>query len=77
MAGNPLEDYLRRLRDIRRSGSAVPETSFYPALIAMLDAVGATLKPKVRCVPHPNSGDGIPACSGWRAGWIAHEAHHA
>jgi hypothetical protein len=60
MAGNPLEDYLRELRDIRRSGSAVPETSYYPALIALLDAVGATLKPKVRCVAHPSHGAGIP-----------------
>jgi hypothetical protein len=60
MTGNPLEDYLRRLRDIRRTGSAVPETSYYSALVAMLDSVGATLKPRVRCVPHPNSGEGIP-----------------
>jgi len=32
MAGDPLEDYLRELRDIRRSGSAVPETS--PSVIS-------------------------------------------
>lgn len=47
MAGNPLEDYLRELRDIRGSRSGVPETSYYPALVTLLDAVGATLKPKV------------------------------
>jgi hypothetical protein len=40
MLGDPLEDYLRELSDIRRSGSAVPETSYYPALAALLDAVG-------------------------------------
>ena len=60
MAGNPLEAYLRRLRDIRRSGSAVPETSYYPALAELLDAVGATLKPKVRCIVNPSHGAGIP-----------------
>jgi hypothetical protein len=60
MAGNPLEDYLRELCDIRRSGSAVPETSYYSALAALLDAVGATLKPKVRCIVNPSHGSGIP-----------------
>lgn len=58
---NPLEEYLRELRDLRRSGSAVPETTYYPALRDLLDAVGATLKPKVKCVPHPaDTGAGIP-----------------
>jgi hypothetical protein len=38
MAGNPLEDYLRELRDVRRSGSAVPETSYYPPLAALFNA---------------------------------------
>ena len=60
MPANPLEDYLRNLRDIRRSGSAVPETSYYPALAALLDAVGSTLKPKVRCIVNPSHGAGIP-----------------
>ncbi|MGH7935151.1 MAG: hypothetical protein ACREQN_18575 [Candidatus Binataceae bacterium] len=60
MVGEPLEDYLRELRDIRRSGSAVPETSYYPALARLFDAVGATLKPKVRCIVHPSHGAGIP-----------------
>jgi hypothetical protein len=57
---NPLEAYLGQLRDIRRSGSAVPETSYYPALAALFDAVGATLKPKVRCIVNPSHGAGIP-----------------
>src|SRR5579863_5334764 len=60
MPAHPLEDYLRELSDIRRSGSAVPETSYYPALAALLDAVGATLKPKVRCIVNPSHGAGIP-----------------
>src|ERR1700674_3627059 len=60
MAGNPLEDYLRELRDIRRSGSAGPENSYYPALARLLDSVGGTLKPKVRCIVNPSHGAGIP-----------------
>jgi hypothetical protein len=60
MAGNPLEDYLRELRDIRRSGSAVPETSYYPPLAALFNAVGSTLKPRVRCILNPSHGAGIP-----------------
>jgi hypothetical protein len=60
MPGDPLEDYLSELRDIRRSGSAVPETSYYPPLAALLDAVGATLKPEVRCIVNPSHGAGIP-----------------
>jgi hypothetical protein len=60
MAANPLEDYLRALRDIRRSGSGVPETSYYPVLAALLDIVGGTLKPKVRCIVNPSHGAGIP-----------------
>jgi hypothetical protein len=57
---NPLEDYLHGLSDIRRSGSAVPETSYYPPLAALFDVVGATLKPKVRCIVNPSHGHGIP-----------------
>jgi hypothetical protein len=60
MPGDPLEDYLREIRDIRRSGSAVPEASYYPALAALLDAVGATRRPKVRCIVNPSHGAGIP-----------------
>src|ERR1700730_13001120 len=60
MAGNPLEDYLRELRDIRRSSSAVPETSYYPALAALLDAIGSTLNPQVRCIISPSHGAGSP-----------------
>ena len=44
------EEYLTALRDIRRSGAATQERSSYPAVINLLEAIGATLKPKVRCV---------------------------
>ena len=61
MAVHPLEAYLRDVRDIRSTGAAVPETSYYPALRDLLNAVGATLKPKVRCLVNPkNQGVGIP-----------------
>jgi len=46
MAVHPLEAYLREVRDIRGTGAAVPETSYYPALRDLLNAVGATLKPR-------------------------------
>ncbi|MGH8069445.1 MAG: type ISP restriction/modification enzyme [Candidatus Entotheonellia bacterium] len=58
---NPLATYLRELRDIRASGANVPETSFYGPLANLLNAVGRTLKPRVRCIINPkNQGAGIP-----------------
>ncbi len=58
---NLLEKYLRELHEIRATGSAVTETSYYPALVGLLDEIGQTLKPKVRCVLTPkNQGAGIP-----------------
>ncbi|HEX8178407.1 MAG TPA: type ISP restriction/modification enzyme [Pyrinomonadaceae bacterium] len=57
----PLETYLSELRAIRSTGGAVKETSYYPALISLLNEVGSTLKPKVRCILNPqNQGAGIP-----------------
>ena len=47
---NPLAIYLRELRDIRSSGANVPETSFYGPLANLLNDVGRTLKPRVRCI---------------------------
>ncbi len=58
---HPLETYLNDLRDTHRTGSAVKETSYYPALSQLLNEVGKTLKPKVRCVVNiRNQGAGIP-----------------
>ena len=45
-----VEDYLTDLRRIRASGGATGERSYYPALSALLNTVGATLKPKTFCV---------------------------
>lgn len=58
---SPLESYLRDLRDIRATGAGVAETSFYPALANLLNEVGKSLKPKVRCVMNlADRGAGIP-----------------
>ena len=58
---NPLETYLTSLRDIRSSGGAVNETSYYGALETLFNEVGESLKPKVRCIPQlKNRGAGSP-----------------
>jgi hypothetical protein len=58
---HPLEIYLEELRAIRSSGAAVKETSGYGALANLFNAIGHTLKPKVRCFIHVrNSGAGLP-----------------
>jgi hypothetical protein len=58
---NPLETYLKDMRDIRSTGAAVAETSYYPALSTLLNEVGKGLKPKVRCVVTiANRGAGLP-----------------
>jgi hypothetical protein len=55
-----LEVSLREVHDTRATG-AVPETSYYPALAGLLNAVGNTLAPRVRCTINPaNRGAGIP-----------------
>ena len=46
---------------MRSSGAGVKETSYYTALANLLNEVGKTLKPRVRCILHPrNLGAGIP-----------------
>ena len=58
---NPLEIYLTELREIHDSGAATKKTSGYGALAKLLDAVGHSLKPKVRClIQLKNSGAGQP-----------------
>jgi hypothetical protein len=58
---NPLEEYLREMAAIRASGQAVKETSYYGPLSNLLNEIGKTLKPKVRCIIHiKNEGAGIP-----------------
>ena len=58
---NPVETYLEELYAIRSSGGAVKETSYYPALSNLLNEVGKTLKPRVRCTINiQNAGSGLP-----------------
>ena len=45
-----VEEYFSELRLLRASGGATGERSTYPALANLLNAVGATLRPKVFCV---------------------------
>jgi hypothetical protein len=55
------ESYFKKLHEIRSTGAAVPETSYYPALAELLDAVGGELKPKVCCLSQvANTGAGSP-----------------
>lgn len=44
------EGYIRDLQEIRATGAAVRETSYYGALEKLFNELGKTLKPKVRCV---------------------------
>jgi len=58
---DPSAKYLQDLRDIRSSGAAVKETSYYGALANLLNEVGKMLKPKVRCIINlANRGAGLP-----------------
>ena len=58
---SPLEQYLQELRDIRATGAAVKETSYYAPLANFLNEIGSTLKPKVRCLMQlKNLGAGMP-----------------
>ena len=47
---NPLETYLKELSEIRASGAAVKETAYYGPLANLLNEIGKTLKPKVKCI---------------------------
>jgi len=56
-----LVKYLQDMNSIRSTGASVAETSFYPALINLMNGIGSVLKPKVRCMLHPHDkGSGIP-----------------
>jgi hypothetical protein len=56
-----LETYLRELRDIRSTGAGVEETSCYTPLANLLNEIGKSLKPRVRCVINlQNRGAGLP-----------------
>lgn len=61
VAVGPLAKFLNSVGIVHGTGSAVPETSYYPALSSLLEDVGKGLTPKVRPVINPqNRGAGIP-----------------
>lgn len=58
---HPLEEYVRALREIHFAGVAAPEVAYYSALSNLLNEVGKTLDPKVRCILQlKDTGAGIP-----------------
>ena len=66
-----VEEYLAELRRLRDSGGATGELSTYPALANLIDAVGATLKPKVFCVVGlANQGAGHPDIGLYASGQV-------
>lgn len=57
----PIRQYLKAIGDIRATRAGTGETSYYPALAGLLNAIGERLKPKVCCVTQlQNRGAGIP-----------------
>jgi hypothetical protein len=47
---HPIESYLAKLAEIRASGHATDETSFYPAIEELLSEIGSRMKPRVKPV---------------------------
>lgn len=61
MKTEPLSEYLSDGRSRHKTVALTPETSLYQPLETLLSAVGATLKPKVRCFMNmKNQGSGMP-----------------
>lgn len=57
----PLDYYLSEIYAIHASSTGVKETSYYPPLTNLFNAVGRTLKPRVQGILNPKSkGAGIP-----------------
>lgn len=50
MATHPVESYLTRVYQIKGSGNASNELSYYSPLEILFNAVGHALKPPVTCV---------------------------
>ena len=58
---DPLASYIQELAVIRSSGAGVKETSYYGPLAVLLNEVGKSVKPRVRCIINlANRGAGIP-----------------
>lgn len=58
---NPVETFLHDLNEIRSSGAAVKETSYYGPLASLFNEIGKSLKPRVKCIINlQNQGAGMP-----------------
>jgi len=58
---NHLETYLKELTEIRASGAGVKEASYSGPLANLLNEIGKTLKPEVKCIINlQNVGAGLP-----------------
>jgi len=57
---SPLDLYLDTVQQIQRLRAGTGETSYYPAITAVMNAVGAALRPRVFCLHHPSGSAGIP-----------------
>ena len=57
---SPLDLYLDVVRRIRATNAGTSETSYYPAIAGLLNAVGSRLRPRVFCLHHPSGDAGIP-----------------
>ncbi|MFA5423064.1 MAG: type ISP restriction/modification enzyme [Phycisphaerae bacterium] len=58
---NPVENYLKEMYEIRTTGGGVDETSYYGPLCNLVNEIGKTLKPKIKCVSQlKNTGAGNP-----------------
>ena len=56
-----VEAYFKDLFDIHQTRAGLPETSYYGSLEKLLNGIGKTLKPQVRCVMKlANQGAGQP-----------------
>jgi type I restriction-modification system DNA methylase subunit len=62
MIMSAFETYIQDLQEIRATGAAVKETSYYGALEKLFNELGKALKPKVRCVMQLKNigGTGMP-----------------
>ena len=59
-ADSLLDLYLDDVRRVRALKAGTAETSYYPALGALLNGVGDQLRPRVFCLHHPSGDAGIP-----------------
>ncbi len=59
-ADSVLDLYLDEVRRVRALKAGTAETSYYPALGALLNGVGGQLRPRVFCLHHPSGDAGIP-----------------